>query len=67
MVSVYLLCVYSSQVLYNIPDSLMTAVPLRWHIRCRRVTALGGAAVLVPVLLGFRVLLASGEVFHSCE
>lgn len=48
MASVYLLCVYSSHsqlVLYNIPNSLMTAIPLSWHNLCSRVTALGGAAV----------------------
>lgn len=48
MVSVYLLCVYSSHsqlVLCNIPNSLMTAIPLSWHNLASRVTALGGAAV----------------------
>lgn len=43
---IYCVCTALSKlVLCNIPNSLMTAVPLRWHILCSRVTTLGGAAL----------------------
>lgn len=67
---VYCVCTALSQlVLCNIPNSLMTAVPLRWPILCSSdCSGRSSCEVLLgPVWLGCSVLLVSGEAFHSCE